>query len=222
MTIIRRTSNTLALLFCLSMVGCSSVHVLSDSEQQAINAGVITVVLVRIQCNVENLDCRAFGTSAWIGEPYVHLGVGSFETIGEPVGTTHHYLSDESRGEGWTYFLLSPGVFYLAVVGPRTDAIYQNPREAPRWRIDIPENTGLLYAGTLTLSGKTDSTFLLGGKVVKPADNKETIVTDESDLAQNLLAGHFTNHAQTKTSLMQPWRRGDPIIIRSPQTDLKR
>ncbi|HEX2964820.1 MAG TPA: hypothetical protein VHO84_03505, partial [Syntrophorhabdaceae bacterium] len=75
--------------------------------------------------------------------------------------------------------------------------------------------------GSLHLSGRTDGTFLLGGKVVKPSDDGEFLVEDESDLVKNLLTGRFAE-TNVKTILMQRWLPGNPIIVRSPPADSKK
>ncbi len=201
------------------LVGCTSLYVLSDAEKTAINAGEKTVVLLRIECTIDNQPHEPFKTSAWTGEPIVALGIGGFETVGEPRLAVHGFLSEDSRRAGWTYFALSSGVYYLAVLGPKSDAGNKNIQEAPRWRVDVPENTRLLYIGTLQLTGRADGAFLLGGKIIKSANNEEFIVKNEHELAKSLLAEHFPDGGETKTSPMQRWRRGDPIIIRTPRPD---
>ncbi len=221
--VLRCLLKTLVLLVFFShLAGCASVYVLPDTEQRAVNAGEKTIVSMRIHCKIDNLSGEAFGTSGWTGEPHVALGIGSFETVGEPRRAVHHFLSEESRSAGWTYLVLPPGVYYLAVVGPQSDASLKDLREAPRWRIDVPENTEFLYAGTLVLFGKTHGTFLLGGKIVKPADGEEVVINDESEAAKNLLSKYISHGAETKTILMQRWRRGDPIIIKSPRPDSRK
>ncbi|MDD5009013.1 MAG: hypothetical protein PHC68_11530 [Syntrophorhabdaceae bacterium] len=201
------------------LVGCTSLNVLSDAEKSAINAGEKTVVLLRIECTIDNQPQEPFRTSMWTGEPIVALGIGGFETVGEPRLAVHGFLSEDSRRAGWTYFVLSSGVYYLAVLGPESDAGNKNIREAPRWRVDVPENTRLLYIGTLQLTGRADGTFLLGGKIIKSANNEEFIVENEHELAKSLLAEHFPDGGEMKISAMQRWRRGDPIIIRTPRPD---
>ncbi|HOE15897.1 MAG TPA: hypothetical protein PLX02_00630 [Syntrophorhabdaceae bacterium] len=202
-----------------NLVGCTSLNVLSDAEKSAINAGEKTVVLLRIECTIDNQPYEPFRASMWTGEPVVALGIGGFETVGEPRLAAHGFLSEDSRRAGWTYFALSSGVYYLAVLGPESDAGIKNIREAPRWRVDVPENTRLLYIGTLPLAGRADGTFLLGGKIIKPANNEEFIVKNEHELAKSLLAEHFPGGGEMKTSKMQRWRQGDPIIIRTPRPD---
>jgi|GEM_PF-1734431 len=201
------------------LAGCTSLNVLSDAEKSAINAGEKTVVLLKIECTIDNKPQEPFRASMWTGEPIVALGIGGFETVGEPGRVAHGFLSEDSRRAGWTCFALPSGVYYLAVLGPESDAGIKNIREAPRWRVDIPENTRLLYIGTLQLTGRADGAFLLGGKIIKPANNEEFIVKNEQELAKSLLAEHFPGGGEMKTSPMQRWRRGDPIIIRTPKPD---
>lgn len=139
--------------------------------------------------------------------------------MGEPRFVGHRFLSEESRRAGWTYFTLSPGVYYLAVLGPDTSvgskAGGKYLQEAPRWRIDIPENVKAIYAGTLQFAGKTNGELLFGGRIIIPAGSDEPTIRDDHLLANGLISKHFPDAGEAKTILMQRWRPGDPVIIRS-------
>jgi hypothetical protein len=90
-------------------------------------------------------------------------------------------------------------------------------REAPRWRIDVPENGKLIYVDTLHLAGKSEVKLLFGGKVIAPVSRDELMVSNEEELARSLFSEYFPNADQTGVSLMKRWYQGDPIIIRSPK-----
>ena len=206
------------LTLLIYLVSCTSLYVLPEPEMAEVYSGEKTLVLLRIECTVDDLSYEPFGMSSWTGEPIVALGIGGFETLGEPRPIVHRFLSEESRRNGWTYYVLSPGAYYLAVLGPESDAIFKTLREAPRWRMDIPENTGFLYAGTIQVKGRSSGRFLFGGKVVKPVHEGEYALKDEHELANSLLIQHFPDSGETKTVLIQRWRQGDTIIIRSPKS----
>lgn len=204
----------------IHLIGCAS-YILPETEKAAVIGGEKVIVLLRIQCTIDNQPHETFVTPTFTAEPIVALAMGTFETVGEPTGyAAYRFLSEESRGAGWTYFVLSPGSYYLAVLGPDSSAVSKTGvnylREAPRWRIDIPENIKLLHVGTLQLTGKSTGTLLFGGKIIKPINSDELVLKNEHELARNLLAEHFPDAGETKTILMQRWRQGDPIIIRSP------
>jgi outer membrane protein assembly factor BamE (lipoprotein component of BamABCDE complex) len=198
----------------------------SPAEQSAVSVGEKVVVLLNVQCTVDNQPYGAFIKPTFTTEPIFLFGLGSFETFGELRLIGHRFLSEESRRAGWTYFLLSPGVKYLAVLGPDSSAIAKAGaidsrkyfQEAPRWRIDVPQNVKLIYVGTLQFAGKSDGELLLGGKIIRPAISDEASIRDDHGRANSLLSEHFANAGEAKTILMQRWRRGDPIIIRSQKS----
>jgi len=215
----------LGIFFLLGyLFGCTILGKVTAIDRTAVIAGEKAVILLNVQCTIDNQSCEAF-EPAFTTEPIILFGIGSFETVGEPRLTGHHFLSEASRRAGWTYFLLSPGVYYLAVTGPDSSAIsragsrdsqkYLN--EAPRWRIDVPENVKAIYVGTLQLAGKSDGEYLFGGKIVRSANGDEATVRDDHELANRLLSEHFPDAGEVKTILMQRWREGEPIIIRSPK-----
>jgi len=210
------------LTLLIHLVSCTSVYVFPDTERVAVTVGEKIIVLLRVECTVDDQPCEPFGTSAWTGEPIVALGLGDFETVGEPKPVVHRFLSEESRRTGWTYFVLYPGTYYLAVLGPESDASNKTFRQAPRWRIDIPENAGLLYAGTLQVKGKTDGKFLLGGNIIKPLNDDQFTLKDEHEHANSLLTRYFPISGETKMVLMQLWRKGDPIFIKSPKSNARK
>lgn len=213
------------ILFLLGhLVGCTIPGKVTAIDRAAVIAGEKAVVLLNVQCTIDNQPCEAF-EPAFTTDPIILFGLGSFETVGEPRLAGHCFLSEASRRAGWTYFLLSPGAYYLAVTGPDSSAIsragsrnsqkYLN--EAPRWRIDVPENVKAIYAGTLQFAGKSDGEYLFGGKIVRSANGDEATVRDDHELANRLLSEHFPDAGKVKTILMQRWREGEPIIIRSPK-----
>ena len=205
------------------LVGCTTLGKVTAIDRAAVIDGGKAVILLNVQCTIDNQPCEAF-EPACTTEPIILFGLGSFETVGEPRLAGHRFLSEASRRAGWTYFLLSPGVYYLAVTGPDSSAIsrarsrdsqkYLN--EAPRWRIDVPENVKAIYAGTLQLAGKSVGKLLSGRKIVRSANGDEATLRDDHEPANRLLSEHFPDAGEVKTILMQRWREGEPIIIRSP------
>jgi hypothetical protein len=121
-------------------------------------------------------------------------------------------------------FLLDPGIYYLAVVGPESsygEVVIAGPdlplRKGPRWRIDVPEHVPCIYAGTLQFAGKTEGELMLGGKIIRPVQTDDVPLRDESANARQVIAEHFPAIGMPKTLLMQRWQPGEPIIIRTPR-----
>ena len=186
----------------------------NDAEEKA-------VVLLNIQCTIDNQPYDAFIEPTFTTEPIFLFGLGSFESIGQPKLVTHRFLSPESRHSGWTYFMLSPGIYYLAVLGPNSSAVSSEKylQEAPRWRIDIPKNVKAVYVGTLQFAGITHGQLLFGGKIIIPAAGDEPTIRDDHLIASGIISRHFPDAGDVKTILMQRWRPGDPVVIRSIGAD---
>ena len=214
----------------LILVGCASQTVITETERSAVNAGDKAVVLLNVQCTIDGQPQEAFVQPTFTREPLFLFGIGTFETVGEPRIAAHRYLSEETRRAGWTYFTLSSGVYYLAVLGPDSSVIsiagsldsQKYLRDAPRWRIDVPENARLIYVGTLQTAGKSHGELLFGGKIIRPVDSNEMTLRNDQRLARDILSEHFQGAGEMQTILMKRWHRGDPVIIRSQKQDLVR
>lgn len=188
-------------------------------ERSDRDTGEKAAVLLNIQCTIDNQPYESFIEPTFTTEPIFLFGLGSFETIGEPKFVTHRFLSPESRRTGWTYFMLSPGVYYLAVLGPDSSVVSKASgkylQEAPRWRIDIPQNVKAVYVGTLQFKGKSNGQLLFGGKIIIPTGGDEPAIRDDHLIASGLISHHFPDAGEAKNILMQRWRPGDPVVIRS-------
>jgi len=175
-----------AAIFVSCLVGCASTGLPTVKERTAVGAGERAIVLLRVQCTIESQQpYEAFSYS--LMDDNVSFGLGSFETGGEPERLALlRFLSPESRKNGWTYFVLPHGIHYLAVYPPRRTDVFtyeRGIRNAPRWRIDIPQDAKLVYAGTLRFTGESDW-LLFGGRILRSIRIDEMGVTNDEELAQ--------------------------------------
>jgi len=76
--------------------------------------------------------------------------MGGFETGGLLKRVQSIFLSDQTRQEGWTYFMLEPGLHYLYVSFWTIDEDASD-KPVPSWKLDIPSDTMLMYTGTCIL-----------------------------------------------------------------------
>jgi hypothetical protein len=218
-----RRCEGLILAALLTLSGCAFRYGLVAEEQDAIQAGSQSLALLRVSCSVERNPCECFGEyGANSDGPLLAFGLGSFATAGEPRPVVTRFLSDSSRAAGWAFFVLPRGVHYLAVAGPlsgvslRTD-LAQLVQEAPRWRIDVPGDSPLIYLGSMKLAGLDAGTLMFGAKIVRPAPIGGAIEIEyEEAPARELLAAHFAPAGEMQTLPLRRWNKGDPIIIRTP------
>jgi len=148
----------------------------------------------------------------------LNFALGDFETGGETskqMGFGRSF-NEQTKRDGWAYFILKPSIHYLAVqTARRTDAFtyLARFRHAPRWRIDVPRGAKAVYAGTLFLRGTAGS--LLGvDKYLSNFDPAESTIINEEKSAAQIFAAHLPQLGLPRTSLMS--RHTGPVIIRTP------
>ena len=202
---------------------------LRPEERAAIDAGEKSLVLIRVQCTVDDQPfepCLYRRDDSLLSDKiFVGFAMGSFDTFGRPGNTVVRGLSAESYDDGWVVFVLSPGIYYLQVRGPdssevarmgTTDYYARYFPEVPRWRIDVPEGAKWIYAGTLHLAGTVRGTLLFGDRIIDPVKDPDASLSDDRELAGRLLAKHFPDADGIRTILMRKWTPGEPIILRAP------
>lgn len=200
----------------MQVLGCTTQSPFTEAERATVMAGEKALVLIRIQCTIDNQPYEPFSFA--IDFDNVNFGLGGFDSLGVPRPVRSRFLSAELRRDGWTYFLLAPGVYYLAVRPPQRGDLYTYDamlKTVPRWRIDVPMHGKLVYAGTLHLTGKADP-LLFGGRIMIAITGEEATVEKDRERAINLLLEHFPGAGDAKAIPMQRWQLDDPVIIRSP------
>jgi hypothetical protein len=203
-------------IFVSYLAGCASTGLPTVKERIAVGAGEKAIVLVRVQCKIENQQpYEVFSYS--LMEDNISFGLGSFKTGGEPERLALlRFLSPESRKNGWAYFVLPHGIHYLAVYPPRRTDVFTYERcirNAPRWRIEIPQDVRLVYAGTLHFTGESDW-LLLGGRILRSIRIDAMSVTNDEELARKLLMEELPGFGEAQTFLLS--LQQGPIILRSP------
>ncbi len=146
MTLILRIICLLSIIYCTD---CISLHTLTSEDYKSIETGARSLVLLRVECFTDGQPCKPFTCTGMARLPLMTFGIGTFETVGEPRFVVNRFLSDESCENGWTFFLLSPGLYYLSVYGPSSAVPGGGDYlgKAPRWQVDIPENSRFVYTG---------------------------------------------------------------------------
>ena len=170
--------------------------------------------MLRVECTVEDQPTYDPFASA-SAEENIGFGLGTFDTGGKPSSIAPRLLPGGQRHSGWTYFVLAPGTYYLAVCPPKgmQNASAQSLVEAaPLWRMDIPRDASAVYLGSLQLNGGTTRT-LFGRPILRWIDQRS--IHDERELADKLLAEVFPELGPLHVALMRR-HEGGPIILHSP------
>ena len=204
----------------LFLVGCAVVEPPSMTELDQVGGGGKTIVLMRI-VGQDNEGHAVDTFSGSLSDDNVGLAIGNFETGGLPTQRLDwiRFLSEESRQNGWIYLVLTPGVHYMAVQGSRrTNAFTYAARfkTAPRWRLDIPADAAVVYAGTLDLRG-TSMALLFGGRLMVTIEGDNSTVRDESVLAADVIGRNLADLGSPKTALMT-YHTG-PLILTTPPSE---
>ncbi len=220
----RRTVKMLKLcgliIFLINLIGCVSTGLPTSAERMEIKEGEKAIVLLRVELTIE--DQQPYEPFGYYNlDDNITFGLGTFDTGGKPERLGRlRFLSSESRRAGWTYFLLSPGTYYLTFYPPRrTDALtylsrveYWNENN-PLWRFDLSPGQKFVYAGTLRLTGMSEGS-LFEGRIMNSIRYDETSVVDERQTAFELLSDYFPELGAGHVSLIR--RNEGPIILRSP------
>jgi hypothetical protein len=213
---IHATTRVGFLLCCLLVVtGCVSTKAPTSSDIATALAHGQTLVLLRVATNSttgEHLE--PFASS--LADDNLGVGVGSFETAGKIEWTVDmHYLSDESRADGWFCIFLPAGTHYFAFLPPRRTDVWSYTEmfyNAQRWRVDAPTTASIVYAGSLIVE-VDDEPVLFGQKY--PSGFRRMEVLDETSIARSLAQQFIPGFSDIKTVLMV--KHEGPTIKTTPE-----
>lgn len=194
-----------SLLVCVA--GCTAA-LPTDREISAVQAGEQVIVLLRVTGEHAGKAYEAFGSL--VPHDNVGLTVGGFMTGGRvQLAFPQRHLSDKTRHEGWTYFVLDPGPHILAVCPTALSQFKKNADDfnsTPHWRIDVPDDARLVYAGTLHISREFN---------LEPFKKEDLSLREEEELAQRVATETLPGMVPFKTALMRPHDAG-LLMLRTP------
>ncbi|MFO0826769.1 MAG: hypothetical protein U0572_01360 [Phycisphaerales bacterium] len=202
----------------LVLAGCTFPLAPTKDELAQIDAGDAVFVLARLECTIDDAPQEATLVSSW-SSPLFQVQLGSFGTVGQPTLAPIRFASDESCHAGWFFLLLSPGVYYLAVTGPDTDAYATSDPTAigsPQWRFDVPERARAVYLGTIRTRGRTTDTSLSGASIIAPANPAEIPIVDERNDALAIVRQCVPGADDVALVRLVRWYPGEPRVIRTP------
>ena len=217
-----KNRNNIAVLFfiCWVVAGCAYMIPPTKSDYSAITEGKKSLVLLRVTCEITGESAvKAFkGFIGFTSDDNVEIALGDFETGGalEPI-VIKKFLSAEIRDQGWTYFILEPGIYYLGFQGTRCSTGYFDYKAQWKnvqcYRFDIQPDTPVVYIGTMHLQCRSDW-FPFGAKYCCFIDSR--VVKNEEALAQKLVSENLKTMDPLKTALMQ-LHTEKTFIFRTPK-----
>ena len=110
--------------------------------------------------------------------------------------------SAEARRQGWIYYVLPPGTYYLTVYDMEKKGTL-----APGFLLSVSGEKQLVYAGTLDIACK--KLFFQG-----PGQCSGVSLTDEGDAAKVLAQAHFARYGPISISLMSKYDKAAAVSQR--------
>ena len=109
----------------------------------------------------------------------------------------------EARRQGWIYYVLPPGSYYLTIYYnmDRGDSL------APGFLLSVSGKQPLVYAGTLDIGCQPGPGFFYD----KTLPSSGVSLTDEGEAAKVLAQAHFAQYGPISTSLMSKYEK--PVAV---------
>ena len=165
------------------------------NERSDVQSGKQSVVLLRITCELieDNTPIEAFPRS----RTFVVILEGG-PVIGGKAdgGPGYRFLSAETRKQGWIFFYLEPGIHYLFFEGM---ASLSGMYYSPRYEVKIPENSPVVYIGSMHLYCESPYIFETACGVF---DKNKMIVSNEEIKAKKLQKEFLPDLGSLQTVLM--------------------
>lgn len=187
-------------LFCLTSCAIFFTRLPNADEQKAIMKGEKSLVIIRLTAIKEG---KSMDLALELGSGGYGLEIGLMDTgeILQPV----FLLSplSQTRKEGWGYFMLKPGSYFLYVIPPGSSQspaavsrdntgrwyrlVDRKKIPVPAYWFHIPEGKRAVYLGSLSVSCKKGGLF---GQLCK--ESSEIGISDETELARRVVSTYFT------------------------------
>ena len=182
----------------------------SAKDYELIKAGKRSIVLLRVTCEVNGEPYEVFQSGLSPDDP-IGLGLGGFETGGNLLQIQPKFLSSQTRKDGWLYFILEPGLYYLTAQPPLT--YHFSSKTSYLWRLDVPSDVEFVYIGTLHLPSTGEKLLFGTTRISFIADS--ILVSDEQEVAHKIAGDFFPELKTFKTMLMA--RHKGPLILKTPK-----
>ena len=214
-----KNRNSIAVLFFSFWVvaSCAFNRPPTKGEYFAIKEGQKSLVLLRVTGEItgeSTIDAFSF----FLADGNFNIAVGNFQTGGVLKRIENQkFLSAKTRKQGWIYFILEPGIYYIGFQGPRWTDLFTYEAQweyVQRYRIDIQPDSPVVYIGTMYLQCRRSAGNLFGVK--NRAHIASQVVKNEEVLAQKVASENLKTMGRPKTFLMQ-LHTEKTLIFRTPE-----
>jgi hypothetical protein len=212
-----KNKNLLTVLFLIFCVLTSCVYNRSPSKSEFldITEGQKSLVLLRVTCDYAGESPVESSSGCIAGET---IAMGDFDTGGELEQIDFlKSFSPETSKQGWAYWVLEPGIYYIGFQALRTSDVFTHIKKwryVQPFRFDIQTDSSVVYIGTMHL--QCSSTWnLLGAKNCTSILSQ--VVRNEEALAQKLVSENLKAMGNPTTVLMQRHTE-KTYIFRTPKS----
>lgn len=181
----------------ITVMVASCTHPPTVNERSDVQSGKKSVVLLRITCELieDNTPIEAFQGS--MSASVMILKGGPIIGGKVDVAGAYRFLSPETRKQGWVFFYLEPGIHYLVFEGMASAAgMYYSPR----YEVKIPENSPVVYIGSMHLYCESPYIF---ETACGTFDKGRMIVSNEEIKAKKLQKEFLPDLGSPQTVLME-------------------
>lgn len=207
----------LAIVLILLTAGCASTPPQNAAELQTKDGHARAVVLLRVLTEIDGRTLPAFPAAYALDSLW--LGLGDFSSGGKLRVAPLAFFSKKTRLDGWTYLLLEPGLYYLGPHPPQNENSFAYDRSwrgmTPCWRLEIPRDAGVIYAGTLFIPGRGMGQ-IFGGRRLQAFDRQRFEVRDETIFAERMWESWLKGLGRLATRLVTPHAATEPLILETP------
>lgn len=183
------------IVITLTVVSCTT-GLPTANERSDVQSGKKSVVLLRITCESaeDNTPIEAFPK---VSNPVYIFKGGPIIGGKVDVAGAYRFLSPETRKQGWVFFYLEPGIHYLVFEGMASAAgMYYSPR----YEVKIPENSPVVYIGSMHLYCESPYIF---ETACGTFDKGRMIVSNEEIKAKKLQKEFLPDLGSPQTVLME-------------------
>ncbi|WAC08514.1 MAG: hypothetical protein OS130_04785 [Thermodesulfobacteriota bacterium] len=184
--------------FLMFLFGCAT-----PGSNLGINVKEVTqekrksVVLFRCSAKIDSQKNEGSGRFYWV--------IATCDNLYSSTNNLNFYdfPSAEARKDGWVYFMLEPGTYYLEV-SPKVDTLKNSHYFTPdSFWFSVPQGNKVIYIGTLSTACETTR-----GLISRQVDQcSEIKVIDQTESAKVIARASFRQYGSLSSVIMKPLSR---------------
>ena len=188
------------------ITGCSTVVVKTPTELVAGKGSNRSLVLIRLAAELENkpVDTSLSIIEGGLNYPYT-VTIAKVTTGGVPViiypRTNHSAVpSEQSKSQGWIYFSVAPGDYYIEIASSRVDA-YRAYKLPKQYQLHVEDNPKVIYGGSFFTKCRPSEALFVD------TCDETSIPVNEGVAAEGIAKSSLSNFGPFVVELLQPYQK---------------